>query len=345
MLYRISCALCAFAFAVLCQEPYKDARKNPPSFSGPGSDAPEPADLTEVRLGWFGPAEGPMWEAARQAIEELNAQGGYRRLPFRLIQRWSENPWKSGAQHVIRMAYGENVWAVIAAHDGSAAHLAQQVAMKALIPLMNPVATDLSLHTAGVPWMFSCAQGDDAIARLVAKQLEGRAPVVLSSTDHDARAFLSKLMPLVKIARQIEFEGGHAGEAARAVGPGTAAVLVVAGPRDSGLAVKELRASGYTGPIAGGPQFGRAEFREAADAAAAGSHYPALADGSRFPDYAAACAYDSVQMLGAAIREAGLNRERIREHLRALPSYSGASGRIEWDGFGQNKRAVTPATY
>jgi ABC-type branched-subunit amino acid transport system substrate-binding protein len=345
MLSRTACALCAFALAVHSQEPYKDTRRDPPSFSGPGRDAPPPADLTEVRLGWFGPAEGPMWEAARQAIDEINAKGGYRNLPFRLVQRWSENPWKSGAQHVIRMAYGEKAWAVIAAHDGSAAHLAQQVAMKALIPLMNPVATDLSLHTAGVPWMFSCAQGDDAIARVVAAQLEGRAPVLLSSTDHDARAFLAELIPLVKIARQIEFEPGRAVEAARALDSGTETVLVVAGPKDSGLAVKKLRARGFNGRILGGPSFGRAEFRETAGPAAVGSRYPALAVSSRFPDYAAACAYDSVQMLAAAIREAGLNRERIRESLRAMPSYSGASGRIEWNGFGQNKRAVMPAAY
>jgi hypothetical protein len=45
-------------------------------------------------------------------------------------------------------------------------------------------------------------------------------------------------------------------------------------------------------------------------------------------------------MLVAAVRKAGLNRERIREAVKSLSPYDGASGRIEWDEFGQNRRAV-----
>lgn len=339
---RILCALCAFAVLAGGQEPYKDSRKDPPAFSGPGREAPEPGNVSEVLIGWFGPAEGPMWDAARTAISEVNAQGGYRNLPFRLVPRWSDNPWKSGPQHMIRMAYGERVWAIIAAHDGSAAHLAQQVAMKALIPLMNPVATDRSLHTAGVPWMFSCAQGDDAIAQVLVKQLSGRAPIVLSSTDHDSRALLAELKPAMKFERQVEFEPGHAQHAVRALGETSAPVLVIASPQDSAAAVKALRAAGHTGAIAGGPSFARAEFLELAGADARGVQYPVLSTGRRFPDYASACAYDSVQILASAIRKGGLNRERIRETLRAMPPYDGAGGRIEWDAFGQNNRPVIP---
>ncbi len=326
--------ICAWAQAQTAPRPYKDVRKDPPVFTGPGANEPDPADVKEVLFGWFGPAEGPMWDAANQAIAEANKDGGYKGLPFRLVSGWAADPWRAGALHLTRMVFRDRVWALIAAANGDAVHLAEQVAVKALVPLFNPVATDRSVHTAGVPWMFSCAQGDHAIAPVLADAVKRRSVVIVSATDHDSRAFLGYLKPLVKIARQVEFAPGHAELAARAVEDKPEAVIVVANASDSARAVQALHRAGYTGKVLGGPSMGRAEF------GAGGTEYAALTDQSRFPDYAAACAYDSINILVAAVRQGGLNRERIRQTVKSLSPYEGASGRIEWDEFGQNNRRV-----
>jgi hypothetical protein len=42
----------------------------------------------------------------------------------------------------------------------------------------------------------------------------------------------------------------------------------------------------------------------------------------------------------AAIRKAGLNRARIRDAVRELSGWQGASGVIRWDVLGQNERPV-----
>jgi ABC-type branched-subunit amino acid transport system substrate-binding protein len=307
-------AVLLLAGVALAQEPYKDARKNPPTFAGPGANDPEPAGLTEVRIGWFGPSEGPMWEAANRAIA---GAGTYKGLPFRLVPGWAADPWRAGAAHLTRMVFRERVWAIVAAANGDAVHLAEQVATKALLTVMNPAATDRSIHTAGVPWAFSCVQGDHAIAPALAGQVKGSA-VLVSSTDHDSRAFVAELKPLLRIARHVEFEPGRAEAAARAAGPEP--VVVVANTQDTGAAVEALRAAGHSGRILGGPR-------------ATNIERPLIAA----PD---ACAYDSVNMLVAAVRKAGLNRERIREAVKSLSPYDGASGRIEWDEFGQNRSAV-----
>ena len=72
-------------------EPYFDGRKAVHVYPGPGRDDPAPADLREIRIGYFGPrdpndpAYGDLWLAAGMAVDEINTAGGYRGLPFRLL--------------------------------------------------------------------------------------------------------------------------------------------------------------------------------------------------------------------------------------------------------------------
>lgn len=337
------------------REPYKDARKTPVEFHGPGRDAPEPAGFAEAAIGYFGPESGAEWRGATLALEEANRAGGYRGKPFRLVARWSEDPWRSGAAHVARLAFQDRVWAIVGGMEGAGTHLAEQVAAKALLPLVNPVATDRSIHMAGVPWMFSVVAGDDSHAAVLAAALEQKTIVLFSATDHDSRAYLSRLKPVLRAAikMHVEFEAGRADlaePAARAASQSPDAVVVIAAARDGARAVRALRRAGYAGAIAGGPWFGRAEFREEAGDAAEGAIYTLAGEPSppftqsyeaRYqaaPDYAAACAYDAVRILVDAIRSAGLNRARIRDAIAAMKPHGGASGHIEWDEFGQNRR-------
>jgi ABC-type branched-subunit amino acid transport system substrate-binding protein len=346
--------------------PYKDVPQHPAVFNAPGRDLPEPADIREVLLGYYGPAEdahpegGILWQGATLALDEANRAGGYKGKPFRFATGWSENPWRAGARFITRMAFEDRVWAIVGSIEGAGTHLAEQVVAKALLTLVNPAATDRSIHTAGVPWMFSVVQGDDAHAAVLASALAGRSLVMLKATDHDSRAFAAHLTTACSAAKArtrlaVEFDptkpdlpGAVRSAAAAAAGADT--IVVVAGPAASGRAVEALREAGFRGAIAGGPWFGRAVFVQEAGAAAEGVLFPLVAEPSaeftkrfaarfgREPDYAAACAYDAVGMAIEAVRRGGLNRARIREAMAALPPYQGASGRIEWDETGQNRR-------
>ena len=53
-------------------------------------------------------------------------------------------------------------------------------------------------------------------------------------------------------------------------------------------------------------------------------------------DLVAAYAFDGLNLLIAAIRQAGLNRARIRDALATPRSYTGATGEIRFDGSGSN---------
>ena len=350
--------------------PYKDGRAFPGTFEGPGRELPEPGNVQQVVIGYYGPGDdshvdgGILWQGATLAIEEANREGGYKGKPFRLLSRWSEDPWRGGAALITRMAFVDRVPVMIGSIEGAGTHLAEQVVAKALLPLVNPVATDRSIHMAGVPWVFSIVQGDDLHAAAVAGALRGRSIVIVSATDHDSRAFLGYLRTACARANagiqlMLEFEPGRPdlSEVIRSAARATPeAIAVVAGVSDSARVVKLLRIEGFAGLIAGGPMMGRAGFRRQAGRAAEGAIFPWVGEpsaefGAKFavrygrqPDYAAACAYDAVRMVIVAIRSAGLNRARIRDSLAGLSPYEGVSGRIEWDEFGQNRRVPVLAT-
>ena len=362
-------ALLALAVAGLAQDaapkPYRDVRKTPLSYNGPGRDDPEPTDVQEVRIGYFGPPDasdangGQIWQGANLAIEEANRQGGYRGLPFRLVPAWDQNPWTGGVAKLARVVYSDKVWAIIGGIDGATTHLAEQVVAKAQLTLVNPAATDRSIHTANVPWMFSCAPGDHLLAAPISHELRERGMrfALVSAIDHDSRAFVTQLKLAFVHDRlspvlHLEWPGGTEDRARiarelEAAAPD--AIVVVAAARESAALIKAIRGAGFAGILMSGPSIARAD----PDPSLNGVLYPALGDipsafqtkflahYGRYPDYTAAHAYDAANIVIAAIRQAGLNRPRIRDAVQAISPARGITGMIEWDAQGQNHRVVS----
>jgi branched-chain amino acid transport system substrate-binding protein len=351
--------------------PYFDARRQQMEYVGPGREEPEPADLREVLIGYFGPGDathpegGDLWCAVSLAIEEANAEGGYRGLPFRVIPVWSENPWGTGVSKVARLAYYDKVWAIIGGIDGPSTHLAEQVVAKACLTLISPASTDKSVNLAGVPWMFSALPGDHLAAPVVGEALLARREpfVILAATDHDSHRFLVELRKFLAAKGtgpifEHEFQTGtrEIGELAERVTMSRAeAAALIAGPLDSARLLVAMREKGFMGQVFGGPWMARRAFVATAGSAADGVLFPLLDDPASgfhsfaatfrahcgtLPDFAATHAYDATRLLIAAIRKAGLNRARIRDAVRELSPWDGVSGTIMWDPVGQNRRTV-----
>ncbi len=363
-------------------EPFFRTRSVTATYAGPGRCDPDPTDLTEVRIGWFAPSDpadprgGPLWCAATLAVEEANAAGGYKGVPFCLVPRWSENPWGTGVSQLTRLVYREKVWALIGSADGGSTHLAEQVVAKARLALVSPVSTDKTVNLANVPWVFSLAPGDHVQAPVLAPALlavAGERPfVVLSATGHDARMLTAELLLALRRrqatpALHLTFTPGVAAPGAlalqmeRTAAAGPAAIVVIAGAADSARVVRSLHTRGLEVPVFGSATMGRALFIEEAGEAGQGVVFPLLFDpegngrarqfARRFeqrsgcaPDYAAAHAYDATRLLIAAIRQGGLNRVRIRDALQAASPWQGVTGTIRWDPTGQNLRRVSLAT-
>jgi len=193
--------------------PYFDAGSRQSTYNGPGREDPEPAGLTEVRIGFFGPNDpshaegGGIWLGVNLALEEANAEGGYRGLPFRVIQGWADSPWSNGAGLVVRMAYVDRVWAIIGGIDGPSTHLAETVIAKAQLTLMSPGSTDKTVNLANVPWMFSAVPGDHVLAPILGRRLLQEIGagtfVVIASNHHDSHVFLAELEQYLATARRL----------------------------------------------------------------------------------------------------------------------------------------------
>lgn len=354
------------------EKPYKQPSREPLDFRGPGREEPEP-DVAEVVLGWFGPGDpahpefGDFWRGAVLALEAENAAGGYRGKPFRLVPSWSESPWAAAVVDVTRTVYERGAWAVIGGVDGTTTHLAVQIALKSHFLLLSPGSTDISADRANVPWLFSLPPSDERQATLLveglAKAAAGGSFVVAAATDHDSHATLvaarremaSRRLTPETIVEFAADEADIAPLAARLVASRPRAVLVLAPSRAAGRLVAAVRGAGFHGTILGGATAARAAFRRAAGPAAEGVVAPLPAEPgpawrtfapayeARWeepPDDAAAHAYDAVRLAAQAVRRAGLNRARIRDAVRALAPWPGASGTVSWNALGRNERAV-----
>ncbi len=368
------CCLIRPALAGQAEGPFFDGRTSLHHYNGPGRDDIDPPGLTEIRIGYFGPSDpdhplyGDSWTAAQMAIDDLNARGGYRGLPFRLLPAWSENPWGSGVGQIARMVYNDGIQAIIGGVDGPTAHLAEQIVAKARLPLLNPGSTDRSANMAHVPWIFSCLPGDDLQMELLLETLEKNGHtdtiVLISATDHDSRAVTTEFLEAlskresalhyhlnVTTGDETELSNLNRQLLAGSVRP---TLVILADPQVSAQVARHL-APIYSGPVYGSSAMGRRSFHEAAAGLSNRFIFPLPADlgaleefSKRFrsetghpADFAAAQTYDAIELLGEAVREAGANRARIGDTLRAKFSWSGAAGPIVWDLTGQNTRPVT----
>ena len=165
--------------------PYDLNYTHPNIYSGAGRDLPEPKNVTEVRIGFFGPIEhNPdqisgvrMLHGAQMAVDEANARGGYGGKPFRLMlhndyDNWQakavygdDRPtdptiWGSASNEAVKMVYEDQDWAIFGSISSESTHIALRVALRAEIPIVNSASTDPTIPETYIPWYFTDLQDD-----------------------------------------------------------------------------------------------------------------------------------------------------------------------------------------
>jgi branched-chain amino acid transport system substrate-binding protein len=358
--------------------PDVDFRQRSTPYDGPGRDRPEPVDVPEILIGYFGPDDpdhpryGDAWKAAHLAVERANREGGFQGKPFRLVPVWSDTPWSAGAALLAKLVYQRHVWAIVGGPDGSTTHLAEQIVAKARLPLVSPISGDRTANAANVPWIVSLLPADPLQVPVLRDRL-ARVPkekgfAIVSADDHDSRMFVRALENSLKekaLTPRISLVvAAGRPDRDRAVVPdlaasGLDAVVIVGDAATSARIVRSLRERGFTGRILGTVAMAREEFRTLAGAEAEGVVFPLVyepgRDGGDFerafrdigagpPDFTAAFTYDGVRLVIAAVRRAGLNRVRIGDALRELAPFPGVTGILTWDSMGGNVQVVPAGT-
>ena len=178
------------------EEPYSENYLEPNIYAGAGRNIPDPKDVTEVRIGFFGPVEpGPdqadglrMLHGAQLAVDEANAGGGYGGKPFKLMVHNDYNNWQakavygvsrptdptiwgSAADEAVKMIYDDQDWAIFGSISSESTHIMLRVALKAEIPIVNSASTDPTIPETYVPWYFTDLQDDRVQAFTLARRI------------------------------------------------------------------------------------------------------------------------------------------------------------------------------
>jgi branched-chain amino acid transport system substrate-binding protein len=176
--------------------PYDLNYTHPNIYSGAGRDIPDPKDLTEVRIGFFGPIEhNPeqvfglrMLHGAQLAVDEANTRGGYGGKPFKLMlhndyDNWQakavygdDRPtdptiWGSASNEVVKMVYDDRDWAIFGSISSESTHIALRVALRAEIPIVNSASTDPTIPETYIPWYFTDLQDDRVQSLTLARRI------------------------------------------------------------------------------------------------------------------------------------------------------------------------------
>jgi len=337
---------------------------NPVEFVGWRGTPLAPSDLKEIRIGLFTPDTGAAVAGARLAAEQVNAEGGIRGIPIRLVQRWAEDPWSGGAKEMVQLAYHDSAWAILGSVDGAATHVAEQVATKAWVPLLAPVSTDPTLTYIRIPWIFRLPPDDEAQAdAMVREGILGRSLSdigLVTSGDHEGRTFAEavlKRLAMAGVRPVFHFEIPSGGDLsvlsgrmrafepdaiiARLPGSGMEELLTWLSRDDvrvpllvpwiPGLLPSEL-ADRYAGELVA-----VRPFDEENNPAFGGFDSAYRARFGSEPTPAAAYYYDAVNLLVGSLRVSGFHRPGLRDALAGGSGFVGVTGTVVWDNGGGNR--------
>lgn len=356
----------------------KIQHKKPPSildtpaeFSGWQGETKNPADFSEIRIGYFAPhsSENSLAESmvngAILAVEEANDDGGFDGIPFQLVKRWANDTWGAASKEMVKLVYRDQVWAVVGSIDGAATHIAEQVATKSRVPLLSPVSSDPTLTYINIPWMFRLPPDDKQQAEVIVQRgvraLSLNKVGLITSTDHDGRIFSEEIIARlnaeqIKInfhlqipSKQMKFEEifervslfNPPGIILRLEWHDTLTLLgffrdnqitvPIILPWIPGLVEEDLVKS-YEGKMYFVEPFSKKENQTFGIFA---SHYK-----KRFgkePTPSAAYTYDAVQLLIQSLKKSGLNRSLLRDQVANWGDFQGVTGNISWDNGGGNE--------
>jgi ABC-type branched-subunit amino acid transport system substrate-binding protein len=312
------------------------------------------------------------------ALDEANASGGYKSKKFEAVVKNDSGLWGASANEVITLSNEDKVWAIIGTVDGANTHIAIRVALRTEIPIMNVADLDPTLVETKIPWVVRVIPDDRqqtyTIAYYVYKQLGLNSVAILRANNRYGRFGVTQFRKSsIKLGKPAPIEINYEPnfdkvnpnfdvQMARLEEVKPDAVVLWADAGAAGALVKKIRERHMTFPIFACERIVHPDFLSAAGAAAEGvvATYPfdpnaknpkyaefAKRYEERFhekPDCYAAHSYDGTMMTIEAIRQAGLNRYRIRDVMASMTHWDGVSGPIDLDLALSNRRPVTVTT-
>ncbi|MFQ5570385.1 MAG: ABC transporter substrate-binding protein [Rhodothermales bacterium] len=303
---------------------------------------------------------------AEMAISDANRDGGFEGRPFSLIVRSDDGPWEAGTGEMAKLVFEDRVWAILGGLDGRRAHLAEQIATKGRITLVSPWASDPTLTQINIPWFFRCVPDDRQQATALVKEIfqnRGLERLVTVHEDtYDARMAETTFARIAattgySLVNQITL--GRPDRDLQEVlnlieRAGVEGIVLFGQPTNMASLVRQMRVRGMDQAIFGPLSFVEDDFLAEAnehDAFFVAPGHWHTSQGTSFrqsyqkkygepPPAVAAYAYDGMRVIVEAIRQAGLDREKIREATATMEYPHGVTGPIRFDARGNRLTPV-----
>jgi branched-chain amino acid transport system substrate-binding protein len=324
----------------------------------------------EIHVGLAGSMGGSggrsVRQAAEMAIAEINARGGIGGRSLALVVQDDGGDSRRAIEAAHALRDDPRVVAVIG-HINSGTTLAAATVYndpRSGVAALSPTASSPEVTNAG-PWTFRVSPSDLAYGPALAKWGHARGrrrAAILYSNDEYGRGVSASFAGAFRQAGgQVVAQDPYLTETLaqgtgaepylrRALGRGMDA-LFIAGTADDAAAILPLvRRLGYTGIVMGadgllgiesngavgeGVFIGAAFFADARSEAARRFSAEYQRRYKQQANADAALAYDAMQVLAAALAEAGPDRERIRNYLDGIgsrhPAVEGVTGTIRFD--------------
>jgi branched-chain amino acid transport system substrate-binding protein len=326
--------------------------------------------INEFRIGLFLPSDSlnrsnqSLINAANMAIDEINSSDEDNAVPYKLINRWSSDPWGAGSKEMIKLVYVDSVIAVVGSIDGDATHIAEQITTKARLPLLSPISADPTLTYIRVPWIFRLppdykAQAEVIIHEGIANERMKKVGLITENT-HDGRIFAEEVnngLENYQISFLFHFEVSKSNLdfhsiVRRIISFDPYSIIVCLSKDNIIKLLSELRNStknievmlpwvpgfdyNYFNQYDVGTIYYVEPFLRSSNLL-----YEKFADKYRRfyksdPSFGAAYTYDALHLLMSALQKSGPNRAKLRDAITGMNGYEGVTGKIIWDNGGGN---------
>lgn len=304
---------------------------------------------------------------AQFAADEINRKGDVRQIVLSVNSM--EGPWGIGSKKAVDLVFDQQAWALVGLLNGRNSHLVEQVAAKTDVPFLSAWAADPTLSKAYVPQFYNCAPNSEQQGRAILNDLLEKRRfdswILVSDGDYDSRIAVESLKNIDDFQKNpaAEHFNCSSNDAFEALiqtisEKNPKALVVYCEPELSLELIDFLRARGVSLPVYSSLSLldettcsrlvsGRYEEvyflgsgtwmtdRESDFAREFHSKF------GRYPGAKAAYAYDAVQILAQAIVKGNSDPKKLKQSL-SKTSYTGKTGLIEFDRFGNRKSTHPP---
>jgi branched-chain amino acid transport system substrate-binding protein len=300
---------------------------------------------------------------AEMAIRKANEAGGFKGKKFQLVTRSMEGPWGTGSIQAVDLIFQENVCALMGSHDGRNAHLVEQVSAKARIVFLSAWSSDPTLSQAFVPWFFSLVPNDlqqaDAIIEEIFNKRKITKTATVSDNNYDSKLALQsflkrnnvygKTVPLQLFYNSSDNDFDAILEQINKAE--IKCIILFGQPMATLRIIKQIHQSKMnllifgTLSLTGENEISGSDLKslegvvQVSSGNFPGNRYASFQQDfmgkyGNLPGPVAAYAFDGMNLIIEAIREAGPDRDKIQKSLAKI-HYEGITGSIQFDDKGK----------